>query len=117
MCFKKQVFLGFIFVILVCLTAFSQTASIKGFIKEDETGEPVIFTSVYLKGTQYGAVSDVNGYYVISKIPAGSYVLMITCLGFDSLKIPVNLKTGDIMTENLKLKKSNISLKEINISA
>lgn len=117
MCFKKRIILGFIFVIPVCVTAFSQTASIKGFITEEETGEPGIFTSVYLKGTQFGAVSDVNGYYVISKIPAGSYTLMITYLGFDSISAPVNLKTGEIITKNLKLKKSHISLKEINISA
>ncbi|NTW33362.1 MAG: TonB-dependent receptor plug domain-containing protein, partial [Bacteroidetes bacterium] len=101
----------------VCLNIFSQTASIKGFIKEEETGEPIIFTSIYLKGTQYGAISDVNGYYVISKVPVGTYTLMATYMGFDSLKIFLELKNGDIISQNLKLKKSNISLKEINILA
>jgi hypothetical protein len=98
--------------------AFPQNvASIKGFITEEETGEAVIFTSVYLKGTQYGAITDVNGYYVISKIPQGSYTLMVTYLGYDSVYIPVDLKAGDILAQNIKLRKSNISLKEINISA
>ena len=98
-------------------SVFSQTASIKGFITEDATGEPVIFTSVYLKGTQLGSVTDVNGYYVISKIPPGDYTLIITYLGFDSILKSVSLKAGDIISENLKLVKSNISLKEINVSA
>ncbi|MFH0864593.1 MAG: TonB-dependent receptor [Bacteroidota bacterium] len=98
--------------------AFPQNSpSIKGFITEEETGEVVIFTSVYLKGTQYGAITDVNGYYVISKIPQGSYTLMVTYLGYDTVKIPLDLKNGDIIAQNIKLKKSNISLKEINISA
>ncbi|MGD0712372.1 MAG: TonB-dependent receptor, partial [Bacteroidales bacterium] len=100
-----------------CQNASSQTASIKGFIKEEETSEPVIFTSVYLKGTQYGAVTDINGYYVISKVPAGSYMLMVTSIGYDSIKNPIVLKSGDVILQNLKLKKSNISLKEIDISA
>lgn len=96
--------------------AFPQnTASIKGFITEEETGEAVIFTSVYLQGTTYGNITDVNGYYVISKIPLGSYMLTITYLGFDTVKIPVDLKGGDIISHNIKLTKSNISLKEINI--
>jgi len=99
------------------LTIFSQTASIKGFIKEDATGEPIIFTSVYLLGTQFGAVTDVNGYYVISRIPPGSYTLMVTYMGFDTIKNPLELKKGDIILKNLKLIKSNISLKEVDISA
>jgi len=99
------------------LTTFSQTASIKGFIKEDATGEPIIFTSVYLLGTQFGAVTDVNGYYVISRIPPGSYTLMVTYMGFDTIKNPLELKKGDIILKNLKLIKSNISLKEVDISA
>jgi len=117
MFYKRLLILGLIFNFFISLNIFSQTGSIKGFIKEDETGEPVIFTSVYLQGTQYGAISDINGYYVISKVPVGTYILVITYMGFDSINIPVELKNGDIITENLKLKKSNISLKEINISA
>ncbi len=118
----KYISLLFLLTINFSFTAYSQnpgtqTASIKGFIKEEESSEAVIFTSVYLKGTQYGAVSDVNGYYVISKIPPGSYVLMVTSIGYDSIKNPITLKGGDVILQNLKLKKSNISLKEIDISA
>jgi hypothetical protein len=114
----KNTFLFFLTaVLLFSSSVFSQTASIKGFITEDATGEPVIFTSVYLKGTQYGSVTDVNGYYVISKIPAGDYILMITYMGFDSIQRPVSLKANDILSQNLKLTKSNISLKELNVSA
>ncbi len=101
---------------MISSLSFSQTASIKGFIKEEATGEPVIFTSVYLKGTTFGAVTDVNGYYVISKIPAGDYLLMITYLGYDTIKVPVSLKKDDIIQQNLKLKKSNVSLRTLNVS-
>jgi hypothetical protein len=113
----KNIFFFFITILCFGLSAFSQTATIKGFIKEAEGSEPVIFTSVYLKGTQYGAVTDVNGYYVISKIPPGSYILMVTNLGYDSINNPITLKSDDIIQENLTLKKSNIALKEVNVSA
>lgn len=100
---------------LASFTFAQNTASIKGFITEEATGEAVIFTSVFLQGTTYGNVTDVNGYYVISKIPQGSYTLMVTYLGYDTVRIPVDLKNGDIISENIKLKKSNISLKEVNV--
>jgi hypothetical protein len=38
-------------------------------------------------------------------------------MGFDTIKNPLELKKGDIILKNLKLIKSNISLKEVDISA
>jgi hypothetical protein len=96
---------------------YSQTASIKGFITENVTGEPVIFTSVYLLGTTFGAASDINGYYVISKIPAGDYTLMVTYMGFDTIREKLSIQKGDMISRNLKLNKSAIDLKSLSISA
>ncbi len=108
------VFIAFIF---TANYSSAQTASIKGFITENETGEPVIFTSVYLLGTTFGAVSDVNGYYVISKIPAGDYTLIITYLGFDTIKENISVSNAEIISRNLKLNKSSVNLKMLNVSA
>ena len=38
---------------------------------DKDTGEPIIFTNVILKGTTTGAATDVNGYYSISKVEPG----------------------------------------------
>src|SRR5690606_30528611 len=50
----------FIFLAFGLGTAIAQNGKIKGFVYEKSTGEPVLFTSVYLKGTSYGAATDVN---------------------------------------------------------
>ncbi len=105
------------FMISLPVLMIAQTASIRGFVYEEETGEPVIFTNVYLKGTTFGASTDVNGYYVISKIPAGSYTLMVTAMGYDSITFPVTLKNGALLSKNIYLKEGSIMLQEINISA
>ncbi len=95
----------------------AQTGTIRGSIYEKETGEPVIFTNVYLKGTTMGAASDVNGLYVISLIPPGNYTLMVTSMGYDSLTMEVNVKADEIITRNLLLEKASVTLDEVNISA
>ncbi|MGE5425361.1 MAG: hypothetical protein ACM3N9_08340, partial [Syntrophothermus sp.] len=41
----------------------AQFGTIRGFVYEAETGEPVLFTNVYLEGTSYGAATDVNGFF------------------------------------------------------
>ena len=94
-----------------------QEASIRGFVYEKESGEPVIFTNVYLEKSTYGSATDVNGYYVITNIPAGSYNLMVTYLGYDTLKIPVTLRRGELITKQLYLSKAAYAITGVNILA
>lgn len=98
-------------------TTFAQNGSIRGFIYEQGTGEPVLFTNVYLYKTSIGAPTDANGYFAITKIPPGEYFLMVTYVGFDTLKIPVTIKANDLISKKLYLTQSTTQLDEINISA
>jgi len=95
----------------------AQSGTVRGFVYEAETGEPVIFTNVYLYKTSIGAVTDVNGYFAITKIPVGQYTLMVSYMGFDTLQIPLTIKTNDLISKKLYLKKSTVILGEINVSA
>jgi hypothetical protein len=102
---------------LAAAATLAQTATIRGFVYEKETGEPMIFTNVYLKGTTHGVSTDVNGYFLISKIPPGSYTLVVSGLGYDSLKTQVTVKADDIITKKLYVPKRSIELKGIDVSA
>ncbi|PKP40648.1 MAG: TonB-dependent receptor, partial [Bacteroidetes bacterium HGW-Bacteroidetes-12] len=93
------------------------TAIIRGFVYEEETGESLIFTNVYLLGTTHGAATDVNGYFAISLIPPGEYILTVTYLGSDTLKEKITLTAGQVIIKNLRIKKSSISLGTVYISA
>jgi len=94
----------------------AQNATVRGFVYEKETGEPVIFTNVYLVGTTYGAATDVNGYFVVSKIPPGSYTLMVTYLGFDTLSLEISLRSDEILSKKLYLNKGSYMLGQVQIT-
>ena len=96
---------------------FAQITSIRGFVYEKGSGEPVMFANVFLKGTPHGVATDVNGYYNISKIKAGTYNLKIRCLGYDSVSVNVTIKEGEILSKSFHLEKSSVMLKDIEISA
>lgn len=89
---------------------------IRGFVYDKETGEPTIFTTVQLKGTDKGAVTDVNGFYSITKISPGKYTLSVSYLGYDSASIPVKIEANKKLNQNIYLQKSGIELTEINVS-
>jgi len=100
-----------------CFLAQAQKGTVRGFVYEEETGEAVIFTNVYLKGTTMGGSTDVNGYFSITPVPEGQYTLMVSYLGYDTLSKQIFVEEGKITTEKLFLKKGSVQMNVVEISA
>src|SRR5690606_33113504 len=102
----------------VPLIAAAQTGTVRGFIYDEASGEPSIFTPVALRGaTDHAAQTDVNGYFSISKVPPGPYTLQVIYLGFDTLRKAVEIRADQIVTEQLYLKKGSIQMQAVEVSA
>ncbi len=97
--------------------ALAQTGTIRGFIYEEESGEPVILTNVYLQGTTIGSSTDVNGFFQITNIPFGEYTLMVTYLGYDTLAQQVSVQSASIQSKKLYLKKASVEISTFEVSA
>jgi len=106
-----------IFLLTTSYAAFSQQGTIRGFVYEKESGEPVLFTSVYLLQTNFGAATDINGYFAITKIPDGKYTLVITYLGFDTLTENITISGSNVISKKYYLTKAMYALEGVNITA
>jgi len=118
--FRKKFFGTLLLVLFYSLAGqdiYAQFGSIRGFVYEKETGEPVLFTNVYFQKTSIGAPTDANGYFAITRIPPGDYTLMVTYVGFDTLTMPITIAANELISKKLYLTKSSVNLSEINISA
>lgn len=104
---------------LLFVTAVSaqQTATIRGTVYNKESGEPVLFAQVFLKDTKFGVQSDLNGFFSLTKIPAGDYIMLVRYIGFDMMAVPVSVKAGQILTKNVFLVETRIQFKGVEISA
>lgn len=106
-----------VFILLTtCGTLQAQTGNVRGFVFDKESGEPVIFTNVYFEGTSLGAPTDVNGFFSITKIPAGEYTLLVTAMGYDSLSMPITVKANQTINKKLYVKPGSYQLKGVQIS-
>lgn len=94
-----------------------QKGTIRGFIYDKQNGEPVLFTPVFLKGTQLGSLTDVNGFYSISDVPVGNYELMVSTIGFDTLVVPVTILANQVVSKQLYVTKTTVNLKAVEVSA
>jgi hypothetical protein len=107
------------FLVLLAPKAWAQTAEVRGFLYNEKNGEALIYSNVLLfkdgKLVQ-GGQTDVNGYFSITRIQPGNYVLDPRALGFDSLRVPISLKANEIKTQKLFLKAANVTLKEVEVT-
>ena len=99
--------------IFISYFATAQTATIRGTVSSESSGEAVLFALVYLEGTTMGVQTDVNGFYSLTKIPAGTYTLVAQQGSFAPTKIPVTVNAGDIITRNIVMKTREMAVVEI----
>ena len=78
-------------VVQIPITA--QAATLSGFVTDQSNGESLPFANIALKGTPLGAVSNDNGYYAINNIPAGTYVMVVTYIGYATYRDSLTLQT------------------------
>ncbi|MFZ6052150.1 TonB-dependent receptor [Halocola ammonii] len=104
------------FLLLGTLAAFSQ-GSIRGFVYDESNGEPVIFANVVLEGTSFGISTDVNGYYSITDVPAGTYTLIISSVEYQKFTEEIEIVDNKVKSKNFNLKKGVIELEGAEISA
>ncbi|MBU2915722.1 SusC/RagA family TonB-linked outer membrane protein [Reichenbachiella agariperforans] len=82
--------------------------TVTGRITGAELGDPLIGASVVLKGTQVGAITDVDGRFSIS-IPEDAEILIVTYIGYESKEIIL----GENSSYSISLKQDVTSLEEL----
>ncbi len=107
----------FTIIYAVELKAQQTTGEVRGFVYDKETGEPIIYTNVFIRTLMIGKATDINGFYAISKLKPGQYTIKCFSIGYDTASANINIVEGKITTQNLFLSKSTTQLKEVNVTA
>ena len=111
---KPKLLLPFLFLMAANLAA--QNATITGVITDSETKDYLAGTTVVIKGTTKGTITDANGKYTLF-IPTGKQVIQFSFVGYQTQDFEVNLKANEVKTLNLILKPDANILNEVLISA
>src|SRR5688572_19618575 len=111
---QKLLLLFFIIFSFICpALAQDVKATISG--KVVSAGEGVAFASVGLKGTSHGATADENGSFKLQNVPAGSYEVVVSAVGFQELSKALTVG-NDNVTLKLELNITQQRLQEVVVS-
>ena len=113
--FNRKYFSPLILVLtlLGCLNSFSQMSEktiIKGIVVDANTGDPIPFVSVLLKGTSVGTVTDNEGKYSLETYIQASYIIF-SFIGYQTESR--SIKNGTEQIINVILRLSSITLDEV----
>ncbi|MGB1384183.1 MAG: TonB-dependent receptor [Flavobacteriales bacterium] len=103
--------------LFVTSTGLRAQGTVKGFLKSESSGEAVMFASVTLEGTAFGVSSDVEGYFSLSRVPAGQYTLVISSLEYETVREAIEIRNDRVLTRNLFLASKVVTLAGAEISA
>lgn len=111
-------------IILLVLLPFQLTfaqspnlTKIYGRITDASTGEPIPYVNVFLNSTTIGSATDLNGYYKIDKVPYGSFVLIISHIGYKLESKPLNIFNSRAIELNVELKPRVLQTKDVDVTA
>lgn len=94
-----------------------QAENIKGRILDKETGEPLVGALVKVTGSAQGAVTDVDGNYTLKHIPAGTYTIEVTYIGYTTLQVTDVQVAGKDLTLDLQMDTDTHELGEVTVVA
>jgi hypothetical protein len=96
---------------------FAQKGSVKGFVYDKKSGEGIPFAVVRVDSTDFGASTDVEGFFNIPNLPVGVYKLTTTCIGFQNQITEIEIKKNQTVQAKIFVEEKSIELKGIEISA
>ena len=68
----------------------ARTATLSGYLKNFDSGDPIAGGNVFVTEIQKGVSSDAAGYYIIT-LPVGNQIVNFSCIGMEPVKRNINL--------------------------
>jgi len=112
---KKIFLLLTLFFISASYAQESTKGTIAGKLMDKEiSGETLPFANVIIKGTSQGTTTDIDGLYSLENITPGTYTVIYSFVGYETLEVPnVIVVAGKVTEINTALGSSAASLDEV----
>ncbi|MBU1101753.1 MAG: TonB-dependent receptor [Bacteroidetes bacterium] len=107
-----------VFLLLIQVSSLSAASSqIEGVVTDVQTKEPLFGANVMLIGSALGAASDMYGKYNISNVPAGTYILRATYIGYKEQIFTIDIVEGKNYKQDFVLEYESLEGETVIVTA
>lgn len=98
-------------ILFLVLGSFAQTANLSGKVKSENQVIPA--ASVIVVGTQNGSTTNNHGNYQLKSLKAGTYKIVASAIGFNSVEKTVKLNDAESSILNFELSETMSALNQV----
>ncbi len=111
-----QRLLPVLFLLLFSGLAWSR-GTFQGLVLDSLTSSPLAGANIFLTGTGLGASADLDGHFRITNIPAGTYSVRISYIGYSTLTLELSFGEDETLNMNIMLLPQEVQGKEVVVTA
>jgi len=100
--------------LLLCVRVTAQTASVQGKVF-DATRSPMQGATVQIKSVKRGAITKRDGSFIINNLPAGTYVVEASVIGYEVLAKTVSVDKDESQNITFILKQGKVNARAIEV--
>ncbi len=111
---KLSILVLYCFIFFVNVNA--QTKRIAGIVRDADSEEPLVGASVFLKNSNRGVATDLDGKFFIARLNDTSYVLVISLIGYVEYETIIDFSKNDSLFLTISLEPSEVEAEEMVIT-
>lgn len=81
-----------------------EKVTLSGKVTDERTGLPLPFSNVFINNTTIGTTADENGNYKLAGLDAGTLDMVVSFLGYETVRQTLRFEHGGLKTVHFKLK-------------
>ena len=113
----NSIFIICLVIVIISGTDILANSSIKGYVQDTNTGEPLFGANVVLVGTSLGNATNNDGKYLIQNVPPGSYTIYVTYIGHKSQSKEIVVEEGINLEINFTLETVALEGETVEVTA
>jgi outer membrane receptor for ferrienterochelin and colicins len=90
--------------LFVTNSAWGHRGSIRGIVREAETGKPIPFATIQIEGTGIGDAADENGRFELQPVPSGRHTVVASSVGYTTSTKPARVSDDKVVELEFELK-------------
>jgi TonB-dependent starch-binding outer membrane protein SusC len=103
--------------LLVAATSLTaQTGTITGRVISEETTQPIAAAQVAITALSLGALTQQDGRFTLTNVPAGAHTVVVSRLGYDEVTTQITVAAGQSVTRDFELSERALALDQIVIT-
>ncbi len=116
---SRNTIFGLLFILTMALMLnAAPNGNISGRVIDVKTGDGLPGANIVVEGSLFGASSDLEGHYIITKLPPGNYTLRASMMGYKNMTIKdVRVQVSRTATANFDLEETFIQLDPVVVVA